>query len=494
METADEIIKKYDLKRHTWVRKGLHSVFHTMFPAATNLIRPLNNYWGDSFKVFVYFIIEDYLHWFYNVEDMTRLRKQLVEKLNSDPDFLENHEKQWREYVKTFEQTCKKIDNTNLQELSDKELYNLYKEHYDAYVQEYALAMGLIESFSMQVDSFFRPMLEKVLENTNHDFNTVYSLLLSPVDSSFINQDFKGRLQIMKAIKENKPEVNEMLEKHAKKFHWVENNYAKVKVLDSNYFKEKINNEMKLKIDPDLELKNIDEEFENIKTKKQALISELNLSQEMQNIIKATEVFAIMQDDRKKCVLISNYYQKLFLKEMANRLNLEEKYMDYTIFPELEEIFLNKNFNKEILNKRKKASVSIETLDSLGIFEGDLALEIFNKVFNKEIEDKEIKGMCASQGKIKGIVKIIRKTHDLASVNKGEILVTSMTRPDMIIAMEKAAGIITDEGGVTCHAAVISRELNIPCIIGTKTATEILKNGDYIELDADNGIVRKIKA
>jgi pyruvate,water dikinase len=67
-----------------------------------------------------------------------------------------------------------------------------------------------------------------------------------------------------------------------------------------------------------------------------------------------------------------------------------------------------------------------------------------------------------------------------------------MTRPDFSPILGKAAGIITNEGSITCHAAIISRELNIPCIIGTNIATKVLKDGDLVEVDADKGIVRKL--
>lgn len=70
---------------------------------------------------------------------------------------------------------------------------------------------------------------------------------------------------------------------------------------------------------------------------------------------------------------------------------------------------------------------------------------------------------------------------------------SSMTRPEMITAMEKAAAIVTDEGGITCHAAVVSRELGIPRIIATKKATKVFKDGDHVEVNADEGVVRKLK-
>ncbi len=68
-----------------------------------------------------------------------------------------------------------------------------------------------------------------------------------------------------------------------------------------------------------------------------------------------------------------------------------------------------------------------------------------------------------------------------------------MTRPDYIAGIKKAAAIITDEGGVTCHAAIVSRELGIPCIIGTKIATKVLKDGDQVDVNANHGIIKIIK-
>ena len=68
-----------------------------------------------------------------------------------------------------------------------------------------------------------------------------------------------------------------------------------------------------------------------------------------------------------------------------------------------------------------------------------------------------------------------------------------MTRPEFVPLMKKALAVVTDEGGITCHAAIVSRELRIPCITGTKNATRILKDGDLIEVDADNGVVKIIK-
>ncbi len=77
-------------------------------------------------------------------------------------------------------------------------------------------------------------------------------------------------------------------------------------------------------------------------------------------------------------------------------------------------------------------------------------------------------------------------------MEKGHILVSHSTNPNILSAMIKASAIITNAGGLTCHAAIVAREFKIPCVIGTKIATKVLKDGDMVEVDAQRGIVRKI--
>lgn len=106
---------------------------------------------------------------------------------------------------------------------------------------------------------------------------------------------------------------------------------------------------------------------------------------------------------------------------------------------------------------------------------------------------KEIKGHVGSKGHYKGRVKIILNSNEHSKFKDGEILVTGMTRPEFVPLMKKSGAIITDEGGVTSHAAIVSRELGKPCIIGTKIATDILKDGMLVEVDANKGIVKILR-
>lgn len=106
---------------------------------------------------------------------------------------------------------------------------------------------------------------------------------------------------------------------------------------------------------------------------------------------------------------------------------------------------------------------------------------------------KEIKGSIAFMGLAKGIVRIVKSVNDLPNIKEGDILVTNMTTPNYLAGMKRAIAFVTDEGGITCHAAIIAREMKKPCIIGTRIATKVLKDGDSVEVDANKGIVKILK-
>ncbi len=104
----------------------------------------------------------------------------------------------------------------------------------------------------------------------------------------------------------------------------------------------------------------------------------------------------------------------------------------------------------------------------------------------------EVKGLVAAPGLVVGRAKIIPSARFLSKVKRGDILITTATHPDYLPAMRLAAAFVTDEGGLTSHAAIVAREMGKPCIVGTKNATKVFKDGDIIEVDANKGIVRKI--
>lgn len=188
---------------------------------------------------------------------------------------------------------------------------------------------------------------------------------------------------------------------------------------------------------------------------------------------------------------IGTEFEKEIISKLEIQKSLSKDVLKYLTYLEIEKYFQTGNIPENI-NRRKKFVLLKYDIGSLEIFYDKKYLKEFNLI--EEIDDNitEIKGQIAFKGKIRGRVKILRKMEDLKDFKEGEIIVASMTDPRYLPAMKKAGAIITDEGGITCHAAIIAREMKKPCVIGTKVATKLLKDGDKVEVDANNGIIKKI--
>jgi pyruvate,water dikinase len=146
------------------------------------------------------------------------------------------------------------------------------------------------------------------------------------------------------------------------------------------------------------------------------------------------------------------------------------------------------------ISEHKVYIVQSRPITTLGKTKEKEKIENKEKTENKKITGEVIlTGQPASPGIASGTVRIIREIKDLEKVKKGDILVTTMTNPDMVVAMQRASAIVTDEGGLTSHASIISREMAIPCVVGTETSTQLLKDGQLITVDGENGKIYKGK-
>ena len=158
-------------------------------------------------------------------------------------------------------------------------------------------------------------------------------------------------------------------------------------------------------------------------------------------------------------------------------------------------------FNGDVKNKSLMLKKIKQREKGFVYYQGKLYTGDVNKTLDKlglmlekqNTQVQEIKGQIGYKGKVKGKVKIITSINQIKDFKQGEVMVSPMTMPNYLPAMKKAAAFVTDEGGITCHAAIVSRELKKPCVIGTKIATQVLKDGDYVEVDANKGVVKILK-
>lgn len=181
------------------------------------------------------------------------------------------------------------------------------------------------------------------------------------------------------------------------------------------------------------------------------------------------------------------YKANEYLHNKAKKI-LPKEYQEHIKFLFIEEVFQNKMPSLDLIQKRKNGYIffdnNLELVDNIPLW-----LERKNIVIKSQQDAKTIKGSVAYSGKITGKVCQIYTKEDFKKFEKGDILVTTMTTPKFTPILKLAGAIVTDEGGITCHAAIIARELKIPCIIGCKNATEILKNDMIVEVNANEGII-----
>jgi pyruvate,water dikinase len=188
------------------------------------------------------------------------------------------------------------------------------------------------------------------------------------------------------------------------------------------------------------------------------------------------------------------------MSEISRRWGLGFSDLFFYTSKEIKDLFRNKKVDVKVIDLRKKGFIFISFPDKRMLLVGDNFKKLFKEIINnKSVIDKKIKGLAVMKGVIKARAEVILHnkrsiTKKLKFLRKGDILITDMTSPDdAIMVSKKAGGIITDEGGITSHAAIIAREFKIPCVVGTKIATQIIKTGDLVEIDGNTGVVSILK-
>ncbi|MEK6954105.1 MAG: PEP-utilizing enzyme, partial [Candidatus Micrarchaeota archaeon] len=259
------------------------------------------------------------------------------------------------------------------------------------------------------------------------------------------------------------------------------------------YFVSVISGMLKGGMDPAAELGKLEEKTRKEHEDKRRAFSEIPLTKEEKNLFHIASEILHFKAERKDLYQKSYFELNPLLKEMAKRMGLNLRQIRFMLPMEIENALLEGIVDKKMLDERFKFCVAISENDATKVHVRKEAEKILKEEVEKEeikTDVKELKGQCANPGFARGLVRQILSPSDLPKMRKGDILVAQATNPDVVPAMRKAAAIVTNTGGITCHAAIVSRELGIPCIVGTKIATDVLKDGMEVEVDATKGIVR----
>ncbi|HLC98766.1 MAG TPA: PEP-utilizing enzyme [Candidatus Nanoarchaeia archaeon] len=491
----EEMLKKIISYSDSWEEKDFNSVLHTLYPVNMAPIMPMRENIGFSFKTDVAVFEKDQAEWFWAKKDLDKIRQLVIRKGLKDKSFIDNIHSKWNDYRLRLESSHKRLLSADLSLLSDKELLSAYESIYKPYINESSIGY-IADAMSINSEVWLKEELEK---DAGKPLDGDFSAFIAFEFDTFVSSERKDLLKILayvqkssiKGILDDKKSKN-LLKQHSRKYFWILNNYARSFCLDEGYFAGKIKEMMDEEVNADRELERIKKEKEGHKTKKRNLIRKYNFSKKAIFMLEIFEVFGRMLDLRKRCVLISNHHFFNFIDEISRRIGIKKGLLNYCVYPELKDILSGKNKERWAkIFERRSERVAVLCLGNNSLITTE---EVDRSPFYSRIASlSEVRGAVAFRGKVRGVCRILLNPNKINEVKKGDIIIASNTTPEYVSALERASAFVTDLGGITSHAAVVAREMKKPCIIGTKVGTKIFKDGDLVEVDAENGVVRKIK-
>ena len=338
---------------------------------------------------------------------------------------------------------------------------------------------------------------QKISASTARD---IINILAHPAKMSVLNKERADFLKICLYIFKNKKadfkkdeKLQNILNSYIKKYFWAKTDFYQTRKVTPELLSKEAALEVKGKnikqIKSDIEI--IKSNFIKIEKEKKKLLKELKLSAQDKKDLAFAKLVISWQDERKEEMMKLFYYLFSLIEDAAEYMKINYENLAACSPEEIREILIS---GKNIIKKKEEMFMVFARNKKPVYFKGREAKKLLAAALATQAKG-EIKGMVASRGNkniYTGIAKIIFNPSK-QQFNKGEILVTSMTRIEFVPLMRRAKAIITDEGGIACYAAIVSRELGIPCVIGTKNATKALHDGDLVEVDAYKGVVKILK-
>lgn len=397
----------------------------------------------------------------------------------------------WENWLGEFAALARTLETINLRKLSKDNLAEVFETFY-----KFNILFWVVVHVPEVANWGGERMLQKKLEGIDKEKAKEYLEILSaPVKYSFFQKEQMDLLNI--GLKTNQGKRESSLVKHAVKYRWLLNSYGGNRVLNKSYFKEELRRLLKKESATVLLVKHREQIKEN-KKRQSDLAKKLHLSQGVLCIAAGLRESIWWQDFRKSYIWQMNYYWDKILVEVARRCDWKFDDLLWCYPEEVLRIIAAESVDRAKICQRSKQYVALLKAGGRQEFYGKTAIQIIKRFEPKVNHDQgsAIRGLVVSRGKrekITGKVTIISNPFtEGKKMKQGDILIAPMTSPEFIVVMRKASAIITDQGGMTCHAAIVSRELGLPCIVNTKFATKVFKDGDKIELDINKGEVRKI--
>lgn len=429
--------------------------------------------------------------WYHSLPELQYTASGVKNEAIKNPHVSKQMIQDFLPWQESFYDLALKLTEINLRDLSDEELLANYQELAEVYTKKLN-SSPLIDGFALSTDEDIANQVEEFLQTIGQQdkFVEYFEILTSPTFLSFLQEEEMALLEAAISIKSTPEAKDVIIKKHQQNYFWSHNNYVKDNVLGVEYFANRIEEYGNIDYQDKIkEIKNLPEEN---KKRKQELKQQLQLPKSLETLLEITDDFNAWQDERKKGTFWATHYFSVLMEEFSRRTKYTVEQLKYAFPPEMADV-LAQTIDPVELDQRIEYVMIIWTLDKYDYITDKALIDKLDKIGTGEYAHAtELKGFAAQLGKVSGKVKIVESVEEISKVEEGDILVAVMTRPDYLPAMKKAAAFVTDEGGITCHAAIVARELKKPCIVGTKIATKTFKDGDMVEVDASNGVVKII--
>lgn len=459
-------------------------MYFTIEPA----FAPLKDVLGICYPESVIIFHEKKVLWVLDENETLKHSKKFAARnvLNNGP---QHYFRLWKDRTNKLHESFRKLEKLDFSKLSYVNLANFYRDFAKIYYDWWTVTISL-ELVTITLEPLLGEKLKGYFKNKQSDFTRAFSILTSPLVLTFYRKQQKDLLNVLTSPRGKQEQA---LKLHQKNFYWIYNSYLEGKVLDLNFFKSELE---KLKeTNYKKTLKEIEEYPVFIKSEKAKIYEKIHPSKDFLNLVSLVETFSALQDGRKMDNFIADHYLEKFVLSFSKLFSADIYSLKLLI---LNELYDKKIIQNKSLIKNRLTSFVLDATDKEIIhYDGQNALLLANKFMEiSNINQNIIQGTVASVGEshyFRGPAKIILTIDKIDKIREGDILVTTMTSPDFVIGMKKAGAIITDTGGMLSHAAIVSRELKKPCIVGTEIATKVISDGDIIELHCEKGTIKIVK-
>ncbi len=399
--------------------------------------------------------------------------------------FLEKEiEKAWEEYFK------------NGATYSKEKIFDFYKK-FSILSGEWFHYCSLWEDKGAIINKEIVPHFAKRHNLEINKADEIFNTLAHPEEPTVFNLEREDFLRICIEVSSGKI-LKENIKSYIDKYFWFRSDFYKAeettpeKILKEVYVEISKNKKEGIELEIEKNRQNFDVLHENRKK----ILGTIELTEIDKRDLAFAKLVIQWIDLRKIGMMRFFYYLAMTMDHTAKVSNIPYEDLAVYTFDEFGKCLESEyKLNVEEIRRRKAGVFMVwEKGQNAKIFYDGEAKELFSVATAFKFEGF-VKGQVASRGGVSNFSGKVRVVLDPSKdiFEDGEILVTSMTRIEFVPLMRKAKAIITNEGGIACHAAIISRELGIPCIIGTKIATKVLKDGDLVEVNVNEGVVKIIK-